>query len=92
MKTKRPTKAQRDAAQKAALLRRVTDVYSGALGAEWGEDEWATAEILASVIPALRDIFGEQAGRDYMWECHCIDRFDTAKTATDFLFEAGIRA
>lgn len=90
---KRKTKAQREGEQKAALLRRVTDVYSGALGAPWTNDEFATAEQLANVIPALRGIFGEQVpDREYMWAAHCIRYFDTAASATEHLFGQGIRA
>lgn len=92
MKAKRLTKAQREAQQKKALLQRITDVYSGAQGQAWGQDDFANAEILANAIHALKGMFGDQVGWKHIWECHCIDRFDTPKTATDFLFGVGIRA
>jgi len=92
MKPKRQTKAQKEAIEKAKLLQRVTDVYSGAMGAEWSEDEWATAEILANAIHALKGVFGKQVEWGHMWECHCIGYYDTPAKATEFLFGVGIRA
>ena len=94
MSKKRLTKADREAQQRAALLRRVTDVYSGALGGEWDDEQWANAETLSLVIPALKELFGEQLseGMEYVWGQHCLRYFDTAESATSHLFSAGIRA
>ena len=55
--SKRKTKAQRDAEQLEALTRRITDIYSGACAMEWAEDDFANAEILSMVVPALQSIF-----------------------------------
>jgi hypothetical protein len=88
------TKAQREAEQKAALLRRVTDVYCGAKGDSWDHgDEWATAQILENVVWALKKLFGPQLP-DYEspWMPHCLSHFDTPESATDFLFDNGFRA
>lgn len=93
MTTKRKTKAQREAEQKAALYQRVHDVYCGAMGQAWDADDFATAEIMASVVPALRSIFKDQdASADYLWDGYCLKYFDNPKTAATHLFEAGIRA
>lgn len=90
---KRQTKEQREAVQKAELLRRVTDVYSGAIGKAWERDDFATAENLSKVIPALKDLFGEQDPlRGYVWELHCLNYFDNPRTATEHLFSSGFRA
>lgn len=88
---KRLTKQQKEDQQRAALLRRVTDVYSGAMGAIWTEDEFATAEILSRVLPALKELFDPQ-WQDYMHSPHGLSRFDNAKSATDWLFQEGVRA
>lgn len=88
---KRLTKQQKEDQQRAALLRRVTDVYSGAIGQEWSEDEFATAEILSRVIPALRELFSKQ-WKDYMNSPHSLHHFDNARMAADWLFQEGIRA
>lgn len=86
-------KQQRELDHKAQLLQRVRDVYAGSTGSVWTDDDFATAEQLALVIPALQSIFGEQLdGRDYLWATHCIKYFDTPESATDHLFGAGIRA
>ncbi len=95
MTTKRKTKAQREASQRAALLQRVHDVYSGALGNQWyseGNGDFATAEILSSVINALQQIFGKQSEYDYFWNIHHLGYFDNPEKAADFLFDAGFRA
>lgn len=89
---KRKTRSQREAEQRAALRQRITDVYSGALGTEWDEDQFATAEILSNVIPVLKEIFGDQvSGQEYLWAPHCLRYFDTAQSATDHLFSHGVK-
>jgi hypothetical protein len=88
---KRLSKQQREGQQRAALLRRVTDVYSGAMGGEWDSDQFATAEILSRVIPALKELFSDQ-WHEYLCSPHMLHYFDTAKNATDRLFYEGIRA
>lgn len=95
MTIKRKTKAQREAEQKAALLRRVHDVYCGAIGAQWDSVEngdFATAEQLSQIMWALKCLFGAQLEHDYFWNIHHIKHFDNPESATDFLFDAGFRA
>lgn len=95
MTTKRKTKVQREAELKAALYQRVHDVYSGAAGKSWdtnGDGDFATADTLTNVIPALDCIFGAQLDARYMWQAHCLKYFDNPESATDHLFSAGIRA
>lgn len=92
MATKRKTKAQREADQKAALLRRITDIYSGALGQAWDEDEFASADLLSRVVPALQQMFGAQIEREFPWMARSLGRFDNPESAAAFLFGLGIRA
>ena len=73
------------------------DVYSGALGKPWGIEgddvDFATAENLSNVLPALKGIFEDQhPERKYVWGLHCLKYFDTPETATEHLFFAGFRA
>jgi hypothetical protein len=91
---KRKTKSQRDAEQKAALLQRVTDIYSGALGQSWyGDyDNFANAELLSNVMPALEQIFGPQREYTWYWKCRALSHFDNPIAATEFLFMEGFRA
>lgn len=88
---KRKTKAQREHEAKAALLQRVEDIYAGALGMECDDDQWATADILSRVVPALREIFSSDSNA-YLFEVHCLQYFDTAKSAAQHLYGCGIRA
>lgn len=92
MRQKRKTKAQREVEQKAALSRRINDVYTGATGRIWSEDEFATAIDLSKIIPALQILLGDQMEHKYFWRNDHIDKFDTPETATDFLFGSGFRA
>lgn len=93
--TKRKTKEQREADERAALLQRITDIYSGANGGVWTEDEFAYAELLSRVVPVLRKLFlCEEMGRmnAHCFEPHCLNYYDTPKAATEFLFDKGVRA
>ena len=98
---KRKSKAQREKEARAALLQRITDIYSGALGLEWTDEEFATSDTLSRIAPALREIFGPQvtmgASADgepvkWPWEPHNLDHFEDPETATEFLFDGGFRA
>jgi len=84
-------KAKREAQARAALLQRVTDVYSGAMGGEWDANQFATAEILSRALPTLREIFNKQ-WRDLLHSPHCLSHYDTAATASAFLYDHGVRA
>lgn len=95
MSTKRKTKAQREAEQKAALYQRIHDVYSGAVGAQWDSrdgGDFADAETLTNVMWALRCIFADQSEHEFYWDIHHIKYFDNPEKAADFLFDAGFRA
>lgn len=92
MPTKRKPKAIKEAEEKEALRQRIEDVYAGACGEAVDTDDFfLTLEAASRAITALKKIFGEE-GRDYMWESHCLDRFETVDSATDFLFTNGVRA
>jgi hypothetical protein len=88
---KRQSKAQKEAVEKAKLLQRVMDVYSGAMGGAWDTDQFATAEILSRVIPTLRELFNEQ-WKDLLHSPRCLRYYDTAETAAEFLYVQGVRA
>lgn len=89
---KRMTKAQKEEAQKAALLRRVTDVYSGAIGYAWdSEENFAVADTLCRVLPALQTLFAKH-WKDYMHATGNLNNYDTADTAAAFLYRNGVRA
>lgn len=90
---KRESKAQRERRQKAALRQRINDVYSGAKGQMWDGDDFATAEQLSRVVPALRDMLASQHSEMiYPWSPHCLNYYDTVDTSTEFLFRHGYRA
>lgn len=91
MKTKRKTKAQREAAQKAALRQRVRDIATGAAGYEFdSDDEFATADFLSRFVAALQITFGnEQNG--FLWKPHCLGGWDNIDAATEQLWAHGIR-
>jgi hypothetical protein len=88
---KRKSKQSREADQKAALLQRVTDIYSGAQGQEWSEDDFATAEILSRVLPVIRKTF---ALDEKIWILghHALVYFDRPETAAERLYAEGVRA
>lgn len=89
---KRQTKAQKETEAKAALRQRIADIYAGACGESADtEDFFLTLDPASRAITAIKKLFGEE-GRSYMWESHCLDRFETIDSATDFLFQNGVRA
>lgn len=89
---KRKTKAQKEAELKSALLDRIMDIYGGAAGCAWSEDEWATAEIISRVMCAVRGIFLEGNAEDYRVGCHIIEYYDNPAKAAEFLYNHGVRA
>lgn len=92
VKVKLTTKQTKESEQKAALLQRITDVYSGAQGQVWGGDDFATAQTLENAVHALEGIFGWQNDWEYLWANHVLSNFDNPESATGFLFGNGIRA
>lgn len=88
---KRKTKAQKTEEQTAALLQRITDVYSGAGGCCWdSEEEWPTAEYLARIVPALKCMFPDAP--EHLWAPCNLHFYDTPGTLTDRFYAAGVRA
>ena len=55
------------------------------------DDFFLTLEAGSRAITALKKLFGQE-GREYMWESHCLDRFETIDLATEFLYQTGVRA
>lgn len=93
MAKKLTIKQQKEQKEKAALLQRVRDIYSGSYGREWLGEDFATAAQLSLIIPALNSIFGNQIqDTTFIWNPHNIERFDNPESATDFLFKYGFRA
>lgn len=91
-KQKLTAKQKKEAAEKAALLQRITDVYSGAQGSAWDtNDDFATAQILENAVHALEGIFGGDSW-EYVWMNHCLSHYDTPQSACSFLYEHGVRA
>jgi hypothetical protein len=88
---KRPTKAQREERQKAALLQRLNDIYSGAMGQQWSEDDFATAEILSRVLPVVREAFGIDEKR-WVLGHSALHYYDKPDTAAEMLYCEGVRA
>ena len=92
MRVKRQTKAQREAAQKAALRRRVADIAIGAAGYNFDDpDEFATAEFLERFVCALEVAFGNEHNQ-YLWKPHCLSRWDNIDSSTEALWDHGVRA
>lgn len=104
---KRRTKAQVEAERRSALFQRVRDIYSGGCGrgfAQYEEteaSEWASAEELSRIVPALRDEFrGEPISTesitrnefDWLFLPHNLGHFGTPGEATEFMFDKGVRA
>ena len=102
---KRKTKAEREAEQRAALFVRVRDVYSGACGEEWLEEldgeqqQWLSMESAGRAIRALRLMFQgdkpedrDECERAWLFKTHNLAKFESATSATDWLFEHGVRA
>jgi hypothetical protein len=89
---KRKTKAQREAAQIAALQQRLIDIYSGAQGNLWSEDDFATAEVLSRVLPVVEKELGPQQEHQHSFGIWNLDHFDNPEKAAEFLFGNGYRA
>ena len=81
-----------------ALRSRLEDIYSGATGRAWNnEDEWPGADELSRIVPAVRDVFAlndEIEGRHkalLVNPCQ-LGRFDCTMDLAEFLHVHGIRA
>ena len=93
MTTKRKTKAQKESEEKAALAQRLNDIYSGALGYKWDDDELliADGELLSKVVMACRAIFKTE-DNEYLFEIHNLDEYNTVEKLTEFYYRNGVRA
>jgi hypothetical protein len=89
---KRMTKAQKEAAQKAALLQRLQDIYAGANSGWVSGEEWATAEVIERVMVAVRSTFLDDKTDDFRIGCHVVGKYDTPEDAALFLYEHEVRA
>lgn len=91
---KRITKHQKEQAERATLLRRVIDIYSGGCGRDMGgEDSFIGMHEASIIVPALRDIFAKQVpGKDYLWQPHMLDKYESPTEAARHLYGYGIRA
>jgi hypothetical protein len=69
------------------LLKRITDIYSGAQGQRWDIDDFATAEQLSKVIPVLHEIFGTDPKKEWVFGVRAIDRFNDPASAADWIYE-----
>lgn len=94
--TKKQTK---EAAEKAKLLQRVSDIYSGACSRNmYASEYYADAKELIRILSSVYDIFIRDYDdeimerRKHLVTFWYIDRYATPETATDFLFDNGIRA
>jgi len=87
VKIKRKTEAEK----KAALLQRVTDVYSGAMDGVWRDDDFASAEILSRVIPVISS-WAPSENQSVVRSPHCLHYFDRPEMVIDFLYRNGVRA
>jgi len=89
-------KQMAEAMAKAALLHRIRDVYVGAQGYEYdSENDYVTPGELGRIVPALQVLFGVGTGEhtnNYLWDPEYLEHFTSPEAATEWLFEAGVRA
>ncbi len=90
---KRLTKQQREKKGIEALRKRLNDIYSGAAGRYWDEDcEWADADMLARLHPAISDIFTKEGVDGSVFATHNLDEFDSPSRLAKFLYQRGAKA
>lgn len=93
MAIKRLTKKQRDTIELNALTKRISDIYCGASGGVWSEDEdFPTAEQLAVIAPAIRSTFNKPDLPSWIWDFHNLAKFEQPSRIAAQLFEYGVRA
>lgn len=98
--TKRQTKQQREEQAKALLRQRIEDLFLGATGEAFDEsmgEPWPEPFIAfvratkkAFCVPATKD--GTEKGNEWLWQLWHLPNFRSPETATDFLFDNGVRA
>jgi hypothetical protein len=90
---KRPTKAQKEAAEKAALLQRLQDIYSGASGGVVQVDDEVYAETIRKVMVVVKDLWvGAEESEQYLVAHWNVDEYGTVEKAAEFLYGYGVRA
>jgi hypothetical protein len=76
-----------------ALTQRLQDIYSGASGRFFAnEEEWPTAEELSRIIPAAQATFDPEEEKPYLWAAHNLDEWECIAGAAEWLHSNGIRA
>lgn len=92
---KRKTKREiRETAERAALLRRVTDIIIGATGGAMTgcDDDGVFGPVeLSRIVPAIKAAFVDDEHL-YLVSLHNLDEYDGAEKITEFLFRNGVQA
>ena len=92
MTTKRKTKAQKEAEEKAALRQRLTDIYSGAYGYPWVDGEsYIRSGPLSRIIPACVGLLNDDHDI-YQMVDHNISEYESVEKLTEFYYRLGVRA
>ena len=92
MPTKRKTKQQKEAEEKAALRQPIADVYAGATGWLIEAEDSISLESASRAITALRQLFNRGEDYEFMWQSQNLEHFETIDQATDFLYRYGVKA
>ncbi len=93
MARKRLTKEQKRQNEIAALQARLDDIYSGATGRAWdNENEWPGLEEASRIVPAVRTLFDPDNERSYLWQGHNLDSFECTRKLAERLHNKGFRA
>lgn len=97
---KRRAKVGSVAQAKAALRRRLDDIFLGATGAVWdsssdGPDPIEFMAFVRAVRAAFRIRPGEgrsSPGNEYLWSLHALENYRNPQAATEYLFVNDVRA
>lgn len=92
---KRKTKEQREAEEKAALRRRVDDIFLGAVGYKSAEEDgepWPEQFITFCVALKQAFLVEGDSGNEWMWTLDGLSNFCNPESATEFLYRNGVRA
>jgi hypothetical protein len=75
--------------KKYILKQRIHDIYSGAIGKDWkDDDDFADAENLSNILPALRDVFAPEKENEWIFGNRLLSYFIDVESATDHLWES----
>ena len=64
----------------------VYGVYCGALGGKWSDDDFATAEQLGNIVPALQKMYDPGEKQPFLWTGYALRHYDNPKSATEFIY------